>query len=391
VREVAGKVAAVLVADGRRLSRDRTALFFILVLPAFIILIVGVGIGGATSKLGVGVLDKDGGPLSTQLRAALERSPRLRVQSFRSESRLRTAVRHSEVDGGVVIPAGYDAALRAGDSSGVQFVVNPAAQTSVATRGLVVAAVDAQSGAAGAAQFAHATAGTSFDAGYRQAQSLAATGGGVAVRVSTGSGRGPLPFGFSYTAPSNLVLFVFITSLAAGGAIVFARQLGVTRRMLATPTPPSVVLLGQASSRFATALVQGVFILVLGRVVFGVNWGDLVAAGVLIVAFSLVATGAALVIGTSSRTAEQAGAIAPPIGIALGMLGGCMWPLVIVPPVMRAIGHATPHAWAMDGFIELIARGGHTSDIVREVFVLAAFAVVLLVAGTRRLRRSIFG
>jgi len=104
-----------------------------------------------------------------------------------------------------------------------------------------------------------------------------------------------------------------------------------------------------------------------------------------------LATGASLLIGAAAGTAEQTFALGPPIGIALGMLGGCMWPLVIVPPVMRAIGHATPHAWAMDGFIELIARGGHTSDIVREVFVLAAFAVVLLVAGTRRLRRSIFG
>jgi ABC-2 type transport system permease protein len=391
VRDVAGKVAAVLAADGRRLSRDRTALFFILILPAFIILIVGVGIGGATTKLAVGVLDRDGGSLSTELRAALEHSPRLRVETFRSESRLRTAVRHSEIDGGVVIPANYDAGLRAGSPSGVEFVVNPAAQTSVATRGLVAAAVDVQSSAVGGAQFAHTTAATSFDAGFREARALAAAGGGVAVRVSTGSGRGPLPFGFSYTAPSNLVLFVFITSLAAGGAIVFARQLGVTRRMLATPTSPSVVLLGQASSRFATALVQGLFILVLGRVIFGVNWGDLVAAAILIVAFSLVATGAALVIGTSSRTAEQAGAIAAPIGIALGMLGGCMWPLVIAPPVMRAIGHATPHAWAMDGFIELIARGGHTASIVPYVVALSVFAVVLLGVGTWRLRRSIFG
>jgi ABC-2 type transport system permease protein len=65
--------------------------------------------------------------------------------------------------------------------------------------------------------------------------------------------------------------------------------------------------------------------------------------------------------------------------------------LVIVPPVMRSIGHGTPHAWAMDGFIELIARGGHTVSVLPEVAALTAFAVVLLGVGTWRLRRSIAG
>src|SRR5205814_2500133 len=190
------------------------------------------------------------------------------------------------------------------------------AQASLAARGSVAAAVDAQAAVAGAARFAAATTGEPLAATYDRARSLA-PGVGVHVDVSTASGRARLPLGFSYTAPSNLVLFVFITSLASGGAIVFARRLGVTRRMLATPTPPSVVVLGQAGSRFLTALFQGVFILVLGRVVFGVQWGDPLAAGLLVLVFAFVATGAALLIGTIVRTEEQAGAVGPPVGIAL--------------------------------------------------------------------------
>jgi ABC-2 type transport system permease protein len=389
MREALGKIAAVVGADGRRLARDRTALFFILVLPAFIILIVGIGIGGSNTKLAVGIVESDRGPLATQLRSELARSPRLRIRSFGDTTSLQAAVRHSEVVAGVEIPRSYDADLRAGRSTRVDFVTDPAGQSSLAARGPVAAAVDAQSAAAGAAAFAARTAGVSFEEAYAQARVLAASAGGVGVKVSTASGRGPLPLGFSYTAPSNLVLFVFITSLAAGGAIVFARRLGITRRMLATPTPPSVVMLGQAGSRFLTALFQGLFILLLGRLVFGVEWGDPLAAGLLIVVFAAVATGAALVIGTIVRTEEQAGAVGPPVGIALGMLGGCMWPLVIVPPIMRTIGHATPHAWAMDGFIKLVARGGHVGDIATDLLALAAFAVVLLMVGAWRLRRTI--
>src|SRR5437016_5440545 len=125
MREAIGKVGAVLAADGRRLARDRTALFFILLLPTFIILIVGIGIGGADTKLTVGVVDRNSGRLGAELRAALVRSPRLVLRSFDDEGHLRAAVRHSEVIAGVVIPPGYDGALRAGRAARVEFVVDP--------------------------------------------------------------------------------------------------------------------------------------------------------------------------------------------------------------------------------------------------------------------------
>ena len=93
--------------------------------------------------------------------------------------------------------------------------------------------------------------------------------------------------------------------------------------------------------------------------------------------------------GTVFRTAEQASAIGPAVGIALGMLGGCMWPLDIVPPGLRAVGHLTPQAWAMDGFIGLVFNGEGLADIARQIGVLALFAVALLTLGVVLLRRTL--
>ena len=61
---------------------------------------------------------------------------------------------------------------------------------------------------------------------------------------------------FSYTAPSNLVLFVILTSLVFGSGFVSSRQLGTVRRMLATPTPARAIVLGQALSAVVVGLVQ---------------------------------------------------------------------------------------------------------------------------------------
>lgn len=68
-----------------------------------------------------------------------------------------------------------------------------------------------------------------------------------------------------------------------------------------------------------------------------------------------------------------------------------MWPLEIVPPTVRAIGHLTPHAWAIDSWTEILSRGGGIADIAGGLAILAGFAVALLALASLRLRRSLTG
>nr|WP_040925684.1 ABC transporter permease [Saccharomonospora marina] len=119
------------------------------------------------------------------------------------------------------------------------------------------------------------------------------------------------------------------------------------------------------------------------------SWGDPLAATVLVVLWALVGAGAGMLSGTLFRTPEQASAIGPAVGIAFGMLGGCMWPLELVPPAVRAAGHATPHAWAVDSWTVLLAQDGNLADIALPLTVLAGFAALLLAAAVYRLRRSL--
>ena len=184
---------------------------------------------------------------------------------------------------------------------------------------------------------------------------------------------------------------MFITSLAGAAGLIEARRLEVTRRMLATPTTATTILFGEALSRFTIAMLQAMIIFAVGWLVFGVDWGDPPAAFLLIVTFALVATGVGMLGGAVLRNAEQATSIGPPVGIALGMLGGCMWPLAIVPQPMRVVGHLFPQAWAMDAFIALIAKGERIAGIALQLAVLATFAAVLLALATWRLRKALVG
>lgn len=87
--------------------------------------------------------------------------------------------------------------------------------------------------------------------------------------------------------------------------------------------------------------------------------------------------------------AEKAATLRLPASVVIGMLGGCMWPLEIVPSFMRTLGHFFPHAWAVDAWTVLLSRGGDLGAIAGQLAILAGFAAVLLSAATVRLRHSI--
>jgi ABC-2 type transport system permease protein len=122
---------------------------------------------------------------------------------------------------------------------------------------------------------------------------------------------------------------------------------------------------------------------------FGVSWGNLVGASVVVVLFALVGTGAAMVVGVFATDPDQAGSIGVVAGMVLGALGGAMVPGELFSEPISTISRLTPHFWAIDAFRELVFYQAAVADIVAQLVVLAAFALVLVGIGTWGLRRSL--
>lgn len=375
-----------------RLLRDRTGLFFILLLPVILMLVLGIQFGGRSAPR-VGIVAVDAGPLGSELAGRIGTGTvKLERRILDSEAAVRDGVERGTLEIGVVIPPGYDATLRGEGTATVVVVGRPSSATS-AVRAAVEAAVADQSARVRAARFAVSEGAAGFDAGLAAADRAAPTLPGVAVTVdSIGETLFPESLGrFSLGAQSQLVLFMFLTSMTAATQLIITRQLGISRRMLATPTPVPTIILGETLGRFGVAMLQGLFILLFSAVAFGVGWGDPLAAGALVVAFALVGSGGAMLVGTLSGNADQAGAFGVFAGMALGALGGAMVPIEIFPETMRQLAHLTPHAWALDGFREVAVRGGGLLDILPELGVLLGMAVALLGVSVWRFRRALAG
>ena len=137
----------------RRLLRDKTGAFFIFVFPFLIILALGAAFGsGFTPTLGV-VMPASAGTLGQDLRGRFEATEDLNVRTFADADALRTAVEHGEVEGGLVIPAGYDDRIRAGETVPLTYIARPGG-SGTELQIVVSGVVDEQSVAVRAARFA---------------------------------------------------------------------------------------------------------------------------------------------------------------------------------------------------------------------------------------------
>jgi ABC-2 type transport system permease protein len=373
-----------------RVLRDRTNLFFVFILPLVIIVALGAAFGGS-GTVRLGVARADAGPLGDALVEALAAGDlAVEIRERASTEDLRRGVESGELVFGLDIPAGYDAALRSGEDATVTLVSR---QDSLlpALRQVVQAAVARQSAQVRAARVAADHAGIAFEDALAAAQARQDQAAGIDVRVTT-LGDATIPTGgniFALGAQAQTILFMFLTSMTAASQLVLTRQLGVSRRMLATPTRVRSILLGELGGRFAIAMLQGLFIVAVSSLVFGVSWGDPAGAGAIIVLFALVGTGAALTVGVFARNADQAGALGVVLGMVLGALGGAMVPLELFSEPMSSLAQLTPHAWAIDAFRDLVFRQAGLLDILRQLSVLVVYAGVLVVLGTWGLRRSL--
>jgi ABC-2 type transport system permease protein len=361
-------IAQIARTNLRRLARDRLGLFFILVLPFLIILLFGASGGGGQTVLGI-----TGQPADEAVRlvvADLREGGRAEVREHAGTAELEVAVRRRQVDAGLVLPV--EAA------EGIVLLTDPAGDPRAAA--VVQDAIRRVDGELRPARVVGAALGVPA-AALQRGEAPAVT---VTSRLAvTEAAEWDLA---QRSAVANLVLFVFITSLVGSAALIETRQLGLTRRMLAGPVTTRTVLLGEGVTRYAIAVGQGAIIVIGASLLFGVDWVDPLGVVVVIALFSLVATGAALLMGAIFSNAEQAAGVAVPAGIGLGMLGGCMWPLEITPTAMQVIGRLTPHAWALDALESVV--GGRGLPLA-PLLVLAAVAATLLAIAARALGQRV--
>lgn len=376
------KVVAIAGANLKRFVREPSNLFFVFIFPMLLVLVLGVSFGG-TFEPRLGVVAPDSA-LAADIVADLEAIDGVEIVRLEDRSTAIEAVERASLSAAILIPPDLTT------NGEIDYVAAPGFAEDL--RLTVEGALARQANRLRAVAFVERATGVGRSTAEAMVERVASTVAPVGVSVEYGS-SGPASLGasgqFGLGAVQEVALFVFLTSLTAASQLILTRQLGVAERMLATPTSIGSIVAGETLGRFLIALTQALFIIIATALLFGVRWGHPVAAAAVIVVYCGVATALGIVLGSVLDNDSQAGGLGVMLGLVFAALGGAMVPLEVFGETMQRVAHLTPHAWLIDAFEELIARGGGPGDVLTEIAVLGTAAVILLTGATWLLRRSL--
>ncbi|NMO96680.1 ABC transporter permease [Paenibacillus lemnae] len=183
---------------------------------------------------------------------------------------------------------------------------------------------------------------------------------------------------------------LFLMSLVASTVMLMVedRKLRTMSRIYTAPVRTYEIVLGNFLGSFALGSLQILIVLLVSKYVLGYDYG--VPFGihfVILAAFMLVAMGMASAIAGLIRNPKNAGMLNSLIITPTCMLGGCFWPLSVMPDFLQKIANFVPQKWAIEA-VETIASGGALSDIALPLLILGLMAVILLALGSVIMRPS---
>ena len=366
---------ALVKKEFRQMLRDRSNLLVGLALPVTLILLFGYGMSFDVKDVRVAMVLEDASPRVQQVLAGLRGSTYMEPRWAGSMPEAEQWLRRHEVEAILRVPPGFSGRLQSGDAK-VQLVVNGSESTSAATIESYVNGV--------LALWAQKEADRAGPAG----QILAA--GSVQVQQRLWFNEAGESTWF--LVPGLLVLVLtligaFLTSLL----IAREWERGTMESLFVTPVRPLEIVLAKLIPYVGVGLVDLAMCLLAAHFLFEVpmrgSLGMMVLGGTLYLVVSLL-----MGLFISGRTRNQflasqvalLGSLLPSM-----MLSGFIFDLRNSPALVQVTGHLLPATHFMGLAKSLFLMGNHWPTIMQDLGILLIYAVLLLWATLRTVRKRL--
>ncbi|MDI9644912.1 MAG: ABC transporter permease, partial [Candidatus Verstraetearchaeota archaeon] len=128
------KVLAVVRKELIQLTRDPRSLFMIALIPLVVMLLFGVGYGGSSGKVGVIIVDMDGGQMGGALVSAISGTPTVSIKAYaHTVEEAREMVSRGVAPAALVVPEGFTSSLLSGSPVQILVIIDESSPTLAGT------------------------------------------------------------------------------------------------------------------------------------------------------------------------------------------------------------------------------------------------------------------
>jgi len=361
--------------DLTELFRNRLGLVLLIVMPLFMMIMVGFiyPSNGTIADLKVGMVNEDSGfngvfapsqGFITGLNTINNQTHMLIITNVNSTADLKDLVQRGQLQGGIVIPSNFSQSVISRQQGTIIIVSdesNP--QISATIQGALRGVFDAM-GTALAQQNLNTTNIAVIKPFNVQTQGVV-------------SGH---PSYFDFIAPGIMAMTVMMSVMTGlPVAISQEKEVGTMDGMMVAPVNRLSILLGKTIAQTGRGLIQGVIILALAIGIFGVAIQGsilLVFALLLLGVFSFVGLG--IVITSFTKDQETAQMFMMTLMFPMMFLSGVFFPIQQMPWYMQDISKLLPLTYASDALRKVMVLGAGVSQIATELIILTAFGIVMI-------------
>lgn len=207
---------------------------------------------------------------------------------------------------------------------------------------------------------------------------LAAQPRNLTLGVKPAGNRLDAPTGFEQSVPGTMVMFTLLIMFTSGAVtLTIERNQGILRRLASSSMTRGAVTLGKFGSRMGLGLIQLAFAMIAGRVLFHVGWGTHLPMVLLVLAsYASLAAVLGMLLGNFGRTEGQVIGIGVISSNLLAGLGGCWWPIEVVPLWAQKLALFLPTGLTMEALHKLVNFGATPAAVIPHVIALLTLALV---------------
>ncbi len=364
-----GRIAVIAGKELRQLRRDRLTIGMMVMLPVIMLLLFGYAINTDVRHMPTVVLDDDNQAQSRDLVRRLEATGFYdiveRVADYPAMAR---TFRSGQARIGLVVPAGFSAAVVTGHPAQVQLVVDGS---------------DAQT-VASATQSAN-TVISAWSAEHR-------TGGATEpITMETAIWYNPDLRTAVFVVPGLVGVILTMTMVMfTSMGIARERERGTLEQLIVSPVRSAELVIGKIVPYIAIGYVQMSLILAVGTIGFSVPFtGSWLALYALASLFIVANLALGLLVSTLVDTQQQAMQLSFFLFLPQILLSGFLFPFEGMPYPAQLLGQALPLTHFLRIIRGIVLKGATLADLVPEIESLAVIGGVFIVLSALRFRKKL--
>lgn len=378
----------LLQKEFTQIFRNRFMLPIIFVVPLVQLVVLVFAANLEMKNIKLAVVDKDLSQVSRRLTGKFEASPFFKVKYFTfSQDEAEDLLRANKADMVLQIPGGFERDLIREDQAKVQLLMDAVNAT---TAGLASAYA------------------ISVIRDYNRGILLEGTGAGTGTGIGTGTGTAamtsvPLRAGINYSywynpdlnykifmLPGILVILVtMIGMMLTALNLVREKELGTAEQINVTPIRKYQFITGKLLPFWIIALFELSFGLTIGRIFFHLPLeGSLALLFLFASVYLLVALSFGLFLSAVSSSQIQVMFLMFFFFITFVLMSGIFTPVESMPDWAITVNIINPVAYFIRVIRMVLLKGSGFSDIHREFYSLAVYAVLMMSLATWRYRKT---